>query len=424
MDSSHLLTRQATNITEYKAGQKVKMRGRDPEKNKKRKERVKAGEEVEPEEPGVVINKKECLVQGFPESGHGMAYRPWFNWEEGIAGCTCPTFGKGEVSFCCHILGLFESLTSAEDKYGEKFLAKFLDTDLYSASLKTSSDVVSTGLDSVDDLLGGGIARAAVTLLAGPTKVGKTWFAVQVAFQAAMNGLNVLYIDSEGMFARQDGFGAFETILRKRFKFKGNLKSRLHFIPEYTLEAVAKYFGQNISISDYGNRIKAYISEAYKSHDTPIVHLCKAKKIDLVVMDSLTDLLKPKIGIDQQNLPARSAIINVLWPAFEGVARECDVGFILISHSTRSYEWQLYDGFPDKKKRGILDQPVKATDAGVWGASALMYNVKYFLQIENCTRDWCKKKTIKHFMRRLYPGQASTHVDLEMVRDYGYISYG
>ena len=128
-------------------------------------------------------------------------------------------------------------------------------------------------------------------------------------------------------------------------------------------------------------------------------------------------------GFRSQNLGARGDIINKFWPRMEAVARDCDLAFILISHSTRSYDFQIYDGIPNKKKEGILDAPVTNLNAGVWGASSLMYNVKVFLQIENCTRDHCKKKNIKHFLRRLMPGTSSSHVDLEFIRDYGYVEF-
>ena len=106
MDSANFLVRQATNITEYKAGQKVRMKGRTD------KPRARDA----PEEIGVVVDEEEHLVTGFPASGHGVDYRPWFNYAEGIAGCNCNVFESGSVSFCRHVLGLFESLKGEEEE--------------------------------------------------------------------------------------------------------------------------------------------------------------------------------------------------------------------------------------------------------------------------------------------------------------------
>jgi len=421
MDSSHFLVRQATSISEYKAGQKIRMKGRggtteDGETSPKKGRKKKDGLE---EDPGVVVDEEESTITGFPAAGDGVSERPWFNYEEGIAGCTCRIFSDGEVTFCRHILGLFESLNTDEEKYGEAFLKKFMGADAFSSSSKTKSGSVSTGLASVDDLLCGGIPKSVVTVLAGMTKVGKTWFAIQTAFNAIMNNMNVLYIDSESTFVRQDGFGYFEGLLRKRFKYDEDIRSHIHFIPEYEIGEIAKYFGLDVYVADTGRKATAYLKHVTQPDNAPIVHLCRAKKIDLVVFDSLTDLLKPYFG-DEPDNRARGEVINALWPAFEAVARVCDLAFILINHSTRSYQFKLYT---DKDGRGVLDEPVTYKNLGVWGSTSLMFNVKHFLQIEDCEREWCNKPNlyVKHFMRRLFAGLPPAHVDLEFVRDYGYI---
>jgi RecA/RadA recombinase len=414
MDSSHFLVRQATDITEYRAGVKIRMKGRVPKKK---------DEEVNPEDEGegVIIDLEEKSVTGIPASGHGIGMRPWFNWEAGVAGCTCPIFERGNVVFCRHILGLFESLNEDEDKYGQAFLEKFTSDPLYATSIKTTSQSVSTGLVNVDELLMGGIPRSAITAIGGTTKVGKTWFAIQTVFNAIMDEMNVLWIDCENMFKRQDSFGTFEELLRKRYKYKGPVGSRMHIISDSTLQGVGKYFGLDLDVSTSGNKIKVFRTIKQKKDETPIISLCRAKKIDLVVLDSLTNLIKPYIG-DTQDLGARRLIIDSLWEPMEALATECDLAFICINHATRNYEFRLYDD-PKAGVQGILDAPVDDLNAGIWGASALMYHVKHFIQIENCTRDYCKKKNIKHFMRRLFPGKASSHVDIEFIRDYGFVEF-
>lgn len=412
MDSSHFLVRQATDITEYRAGSKIRMKGRTEKKR---------GEEPKPEDEGegVVVDTEEHLVTGFPASGHGIKERPWFNWEAGVAGCTCTIFERGDVVFCRHILGLFESLNDEEEQHGLAFLETFVDDPMYFTSVKTSSQSVSTGLDSVDELLGGGIPRSAITCLGGTTKVGKTWFAVQTAFNAIMNDMNVLIFDCENMFKRKDSFGTFENILRGRFKYKKPINQQLHIISDSTLEGIGRYFGLDLGVSTYGNKLKVYKTIKQKKNATPVIDLCRAKEIDLVIFDSLTNLIKPYIT-DMQDLGARRVLIDALWVPMEALATECDLAFIQINHATRSYKFALYDS---ETELGILDNPVTDTNAGVWGASALMYHVKHFVQIENCTMGYCKKKNIKHLMKRLFPGQAATHCDLEFIRNFGFCDY-
>lgn len=59
-----------------------------------------------------------------------------------------------------------------------------------------------TGVTPLDDILGGGLPRGAVTLIVGPESTGKTilcQYAI-AAQQAAKSGKNVLYIDAERSF--------------------------------------------------------------------------------------------------------------------------------------------------------------------------------------------------------------------------------
>lgn len=413
MDSSHFLVRQATDIGEYRAGIKIRMKGRVEKKK---------GEEPNPEDEGegVVIDKEEKCITGFPASGSGVTERPWFNWEAGVAGCTCSIFSKGDMVFCRHILGLFESLNEEEEEYGQAFLKKFTTDPMYTTSIKTKSQSIPTGLANVDDLLGGGFPRAAITALGGTTKVGKTWFALQTAFNAITQDMNVLWIDCENMFKRQDSFATFEDIMRRRFKYEKPITPQMHIISDSTLDVIGKYFGLDLSVSTAGgSKIKVFRTIKQRKNETPIINLCRAKNIDLVVFDSLTNLVKPYIG-DIQDLGARRLLIDSLWEPMEALATECDLAFIQINHATRNYDWRLYD---TDEGLGILDNPVDDYNAGLWGASALMYHVKHFVQIENCTKNACKKKSIKHFMRRLFPGQASAHVDLEFIRDFGFVEY-
>ena len=61
------------------------------------------------------------------------------------------------------------------------------------------SDHVSTGCEAIDDLLGGGFERGAVTQMYGPPASGKTNLALSGAVEAAAQGRSTLYIDTEGL---------------------------------------------------------------------------------------------------------------------------------------------------------------------------------------------------------------------------------
>ncbi len=61
------------------------------------------------------------------------------------------------------------------------------------------SEHVSTGCEAIDDLLGGGFERGAVTQIYGPPASGKTNLALSGAVEAAAEGRSTLYIDTEGL---------------------------------------------------------------------------------------------------------------------------------------------------------------------------------------------------------------------------------
>ncbi|MFB6092007.1 MAG: DNA repair and recombination protein RadB [Haloquadratum sp.] len=61
------------------------------------------------------------------------------------------------------------------------------------------SDAVTTGCSALDELLGGGFERGAVTQLYGPPAAGKTNVALSAAVHAAAAGETAVYIDTEGL---------------------------------------------------------------------------------------------------------------------------------------------------------------------------------------------------------------------------------
>ncbi|MFC7234422.1 DNA repair and recombination protein RadB [Halosegnis marinus] len=61
------------------------------------------------------------------------------------------------------------------------------------------SEPIPTGCSTVDELLGGGFERGAVTQVYGPPAAGKTNLALAAAVAVAARGDRALYIDTEGL---------------------------------------------------------------------------------------------------------------------------------------------------------------------------------------------------------------------------------
>lgn len=73
------------------------------------------------------------------------------------------------------------------------------------------TDRVPTGADPIDNLLGGGLERGAVTQFYGPPAAGKTNVALRAAVETAARGARTVYVDTEGISPER-----FEQLLAGR----------------------------------------------------------------------------------------------------------------------------------------------------------------------------------------------------------------
>lgn len=62
---------------------------------------------------------------------------------------------------------------------------------------------IDTGSHDLDGLLHGGITRSGITSIYGEAGTGKTTIALQITRQTTMQGLKVLYVDSDRSFTQQ-----------------------------------------------------------------------------------------------------------------------------------------------------------------------------------------------------------------------------
>jgi len=60
-------------------------------------------------------------------------------------------------------------------------------------------DRIPTGCEGLDDLLGGGFERGAITQVYGPPAAGKTNIVLSAAVELAATGASALYVDTEGL---------------------------------------------------------------------------------------------------------------------------------------------------------------------------------------------------------------------------------
>jgi DNA repair protein RadB len=123
------------------------------------------------------------------------------------------------------------------------------------------SEPIPTGCSTVDELLGGGLERGAVTQIYGPPAAGKTNLALSAAVDVAARGGSALYVDTEGLSV-----------------------DRLE-----QLAAARAADAPDITVEDLASRI--IITEAYDFDDQAEAVRDAAEfaeRVDLVVLDSAT----------------------------------------------------------------------------------------------------------------------------------------
>ncbi|MFB6205724.1 MAG: DNA repair and recombination protein RadB [Haloglomus sp.] len=123
------------------------------------------------------------------------------------------------------------------------------------------SEPIPTGCSTVDELLGGGLERGAVTQIYGPPAAGKTNLALSAAVGVAARGASALYIDTEGLSV-----------------------DRLEQMARARAEAAAE-----TTVEDLASRI--IITEAYDFDEQAEAVRDAAEfadRVDLVVLDSAT----------------------------------------------------------------------------------------------------------------------------------------
>jgi len=64
-------------------------------------------------------------------------------------------------------------------------------------------EYITTGCDSLDNLLDGGVRNGEITLIYGEANTGKTTSVIQVSVSATAQGLRVIFVDSDNSFTQQ-----------------------------------------------------------------------------------------------------------------------------------------------------------------------------------------------------------------------------
>lgn len=362
---------------------------------------------------------KKTIV-GKLAKGSGENYDPTINWETGEVSCGCGKAAQKGLLFCAHLIALFDTLCAAKrtEKYADEFYKALQNSKTYT-SYKTPSDSIPTGCNRIDSLMNGGFKRGVITVLAGPTKGGKTMLATQTAIHNLILGKNVLYIDTEGYYKDEDVFPTMTQYFRYRwYDIIGEKPLNMSFLFPETAEELANYLGLSLSHRSRGGKMTPTIfSNVPRGDQSPIYGIVKEKKIDLIIIDSFTAIFKKGIISSQtQALPGRGDMINAIYAKLEKIAKDLGVAIILVAHASRNYDFDVNDLLVGKMEAG----------GGIWGGYSFMFNIKYLIQVEyipmedKSNRERYGGRMARYVIRRLWPALAPQYVIVEIVKDYGY----
>jgi DNA repair protein RadB len=159
------------------------------------------------------------------------------------------------------------------------------------------SDHISTGCAPLDDLLGGGLERGAVTQVYGAPAAGKTNVALSAAVGVAAGGDSALYIDTEG-------------ISPDRF------------------EQLARSLGGEAEVDDVASRV--VVSEAldFAEQEEAVRDAAEfGSQVDLIVLDSATGFYRLERDDDDEGAALRRVVRQITH--LLSVARRHDVAVLI-----------------------------------------------------------------------------------------------
>ena len=147
--------------------------------------------------------------------------------------------------------------------------------DDYFEHLNNPTVKIPTGVGTIDQLIGGGIRKKAMTLFIAPPNSGKSLAKCSIATNMALSGIKALYVSLE----------------MDEFMVLGRLLCNL--------------FDYHVSFENF--------SQSYKSYNTPYNNECIKKATILNVKDKKIDLLdiKPLLGSDTMKVKRHNVVISV-----------------------------------------------------------------------------------------------------------------
>lgn len=163
-----------------------------------------------------------------------------------------------------------------------------------------------SSLKALNDLFdGSAYSTSEIFALYGLPNIGKTLLSVQETFWMASQGVNVLYIDTEGSFATA------LRVWKDRFEKRFQKKADIYAVSYPNLEDLMRFLGYNVDIGLKGNKVE--VSSELIKGESEFEKFVRENKIGFVVLDSVSAPIRNKFPSAQQNFPARADITSMIY---------------------------------------------------------------------------------------------------------------
>jgi len=176
------------------------------------------------------------------------------------------------------------------------------------------------GCKPIDELFLGGVKVTKPMMIFGRSGIGKTWLCVQLAsnFTRIDKTRKVLYINTEADFD-DETIPMILGYFKKRWRDMD--ESRIEFRDIRTLFDLGRFFGMQFEIEIKEKSVTAIVKYPKTSRPvktsvkdeawfqaSPFYKLMSSGKYGLVIIDSLSAVVKPEIPRGTQYLPARATL--------------------------------------------------------------------------------------------------------------------
>jgi RecA/RadA recombinase len=227
--------------------------------------------------------------------------------------CTCPGFLYNQK--CWHLSALSNSrLLGVGNLRIEELVSKCRE--------------IMSSLNNLNTLFGGSAySTCEIMALYGLPNVGKTLLSLQEAMHLASQGVNVLYIDTEGSLA--SAYRAFGSAFRERF---GEPRGIIEVELLKSLEELLYYLGFKVEVMLKGQKVEVQAEEV--SGEPLIEKTVREGKIGFIVVDSITQPIRERFPSVQQNFPARADVTGMIYASLLRVQAKYGVGVLTTHHAT------------------------------------------------------------------------------------------